>query len=219
MKALKPWMIGAAALCAAATLALADDSLPGKVDFGAFSPPKEGGEFVEVNVPTGVIKLAAQIVEKQQPDVADILHGLQSVRVNVIGLDDENRPEVQKRAEKIRKELSGNGWERLVTAQEKDQDVSVYLKMDDKGAIQGVTAVVLDGKDEAVFVNVVGSIKPDQLAMLGDKLHIDPLKKLGFLNNKSDSDSKGDAKDKDSDQDGAKDKDKDKDKGSDKGDQ
>jgi len=205
MKALKPWILGAAALCAAASLALADDPQSGKVDFGTFSPPKQGGEFVEVNVPTGVIKLAAQIVEKQQPDVADILHGLQSVKVNVIGLDDENRPEVEKRAEKIRKDLSGKGWQRVVTAKERDEDVSIYLKIDDNGEIQGVTAVVLDGKDEAVFVNVVGSIKPEQLAMLGDKLHIDPLKKLGFLNDKS--------------SDGPKEKDKDKDKDTDKGDQ
>jgi hypothetical protein len=28
-------------------------------------------------------------------------------------------------------------------------------------------------------VNIVGDIKPEQLALLGDKFHIDPLKKLG----------------------------------------
>jgi hypothetical protein len=39
--------------------------------------------------------------------------------------------------------------------------------------------MALDGNKEAVFVNVVGDIKPDQLSMLGDRLHIDPLKKLG----------------------------------------
>jgi hypothetical protein len=48
-----------------------------------------------------------------------------------------------------------------------------------KGAVPGLTAVVMDGKEHAVFVNVVGEIKPEQLALLGDKLHIDPLKKIG----------------------------------------
>jgi arginine repressor len=180
MKHMMPWMIGTVTLCAAATLALgADETLPGQVDFGTFPPPKGDGEFVEVNVPTGLITLAARLVEKEQPEVAKLLNSLKLVRVNVIGLDAENRAALQKRAQKIREDLAGKGWERIVTAQEKDQDVSVYLKMTDKGAVQGLAAVVMDGKEHAVFANVVGDIKPEQLAMLGDKLHIDPLKQIG----------------------------------------
>lgn len=180
MKHLKPWMIGTVTLCAAATVTLAaDEILPGQVDFGAFSPPKGGGEFVEVNVPSGLIGLAARLVEKDQPDVAGLLNGLKLVRVNVIGLGEDNRAELQKRAQKIRKDLAAKGWERIVTAQQKDQDVNVYLKMTDKGAVQGLAAVVLDGKEHAVFANVIGDIKPEQLALLGEKLHIDPLKQIG----------------------------------------
>ena len=180
MKHMKHWMIGTVTLCAAATLALgAEDTLPGQVDFGTFSPPKGDGEFVEVNVPTGLITLAARLVEKEQPEVAKLLSSIKLVRVNVIGLDAENRDVLQKRAQKVREDLAGKGWERIVTAQEKDQDVSVYLKMTDKGAVQGLAAVVIEGKEHAVFANVVGDIKPEQLAMLGDKLHIDPLKQIG----------------------------------------
>jgi hypothetical protein len=181
MKRFIPCIIGAAIVCAAASLpALADQLLPGQVDFGSFSPPKNGGQFVEVNVPAVLINLASQIVGKDEPDVAKLLAGLKLVKVTVIGLDDENRGDLENRAKKIRQDLSGEGWERVVTVQEKGQDVSVYLKMDDKAAVQGLAAVVLDGKDQAVFVNVVGDIKPEQLAMLGDKFHIDPLKKLGI---------------------------------------
>ncbi len=180
MKLIMPWMIGTVTLCAAATLALgADEALPGQVDFGTLSPPKGEGEFVEVNVPTGLITLAARLVEKEQPEVAKLLNSIKLVRVTVIGLEAENRAALQQRAKKIREDLAGKGWERIVTAQEKDQDVSVYLKMADKGAVQGLAAVVIDGKEHAVFANVVGDIKPEQLAMLGDKLHIDPLKQIG----------------------------------------
>jgi len=180
MKRLIPWMIGTVTLWAATSLVLgAEGTLPGQVDFGSFSPPKGGGQFVEVNVPNNVIMLAARLVEKEQPDVAKLLNGLKQVTVNVIGLDDENRAELQKRAQTIRTDLAGKGWERIVTVQEKDQDVSVYLKMADS-AIQGLVAVVLDGKQDAVFANVVGDIKPEQLAMLGEKFHIDPLKQIGL---------------------------------------
>lgn len=191
MKHIMPWMIGTVTVCAAATLAFgANEMLPGQVDFGAFAPPKGEGEFVEVNVPTGLITLAALLVEKEQPDVAKLLNGLKLVRVNVIGLDAENRAAFQTRAQKIREDLAGKGWERIVTAQQKEQDVSVYLKMADKGAVQGLAAVVIDGKEHAVFVNVVGDIKPEQLAMLGDKLHIDPLKEIGKTTQKPQHKSK-----------------------------
>ncbi|HWY74889.1 MAG TPA: DUF4252 domain-containing protein [Verrucomicrobiae bacterium] len=197
MKRFMPWMIGTATLCAAATLAYgAEDLLPGQVDFGSFSPPKGDGEFVEVNVPTGLITMASKLVEKDEPEVAKILSGLKLVRVNVIGIDEDNRAELQKRAQKIRKDLSGKGWERIVTAQQKDQDVSVYLKIDDKGAVQGLAAVVLAGKDQAVFANIVGEIRPEQLAMLGEKLHIDPLKEIGDAAQKHEDKPKDKADDK-----------------------
>lgn len=197
MKRFIPYVIGAAALCAVANFsALADQLLPGQVDFGSFSPPKNGGQFVEVNVPAVLINFASQIVAKEEPDVAKLLDGLKLVKVNVIGLDDDNRPDLEKRAQKIRQDLSASGWERVVAVQEKDQDVGVYLKMDEKGAVQGLTAVVIDGKDEAVFANVVGNIKPEQLAMLGEKFNIDPLKKLGKATEKHDHDHDGDADDK-----------------------
>lgn len=191
MKHMMHWMIGTVTLCAAATLALgAEDTLPGQVDFGAFSAPKGDGEFVEVNVPTGLITLAARLVEKEQPDVAKLLNSIKLVRVNVIGMDAENRDALQKRAQKVREDLAGKGWDRIVTAQEKDQDVSVYLKMTDKGAVQGLAAVMIEGKEHAVFANVVGDIKPEQLAMLGDKLHIDPLKQIGNAAQKPESKAK-----------------------------
>jgi predicted RNA-binding protein with RPS1 domain len=157
----------------------ADKPAPGQADFGSFTAPSGGGEFVEVNVPGGLISLAARFIEKQEPDVAKLLNGIKQVRVNVIGVDDTNREDLSKRAQKVRTDLSAKGWEKIVTAQKQGQDVSVYLKMDQGGGIQGVTVVVIDGSKQAVFANVVGDIRPEQLAMLGEKLNIEPLKKIG----------------------------------------
>jgi hypothetical protein len=152
---------------------------PGQVDFGSFSASNSGAQFVEVNVTSSLISLAAKFVEKDQPDVAQVLKGLQLVHVNVIGLDDQNRSDIESRIQNVRKDLAAKGWERIVTVQEKSQDVGVYLKTQNKDTVQGLVVVVQDGKNQAVFVNVVGDIKPEQLAMLGEKLHIDPLKHIG----------------------------------------
>lgn len=175
------------AICATAALSVALNQTtgaqslpPGQVDFGAFTPPASGGEFVEINVPANLISLAAQFIQKQEPDVAQLINGLQQVHVNVIGLDDQNRPEVEKRVQKVRKDLEAKGWESVVTVQKDDQNVAVYIKTKEKEAIQGLAVVVVEGKKQAVFVNIVGDIKPAQLAMLGDRLHIDPLKQAGL---------------------------------------
>src|SRR4030095_4758710 len=98
-------------------VALSSGAEPGQVDFGNFTPPKAGGEFVEVNIPPNLIALAAKFVEKQEPDVAKLLAGIKQVRVNVVGLDEDNREDFQKKAQRVRSDLSGKGWERIVTAQ------------------------------------------------------------------------------------------------------
>lgn len=180
MKRMMPFAITTATLClAVSTSAWAGGLLPGQVDFGTFSPPGGDGEFVEVNLPGGLISLAARLVEKDQPDVAQLLNGLKLVHVNVIGLDDDNRAAILERVQKVRKDLTGKGWDRVVTVQEKGKDIGVYLKMAGDGAVQGLAAVVMDGEQHAVFANIVGDIKPEQIAMLGEKLHIDPLSKIG----------------------------------------
>lgn len=156
----------------------ADPVLPGQVDFGAFSPPGGAAEFVEVNLPTSLISLAARFVEKEEPDVAKLINGIKAVRVNVVGLTDENRSQMTDRVKSVRTELTSKGWEKLATVMKEGQDVGVYLKMDGQSVIQGLAVVVIDGNKHAVFVNIVGDIKPEQLTTLGERLHIEPLKNL-----------------------------------------
>lgn len=158
----------------------AEEAAPaGFIDFGKFTPPSGGGQFVEVNIKTHLLSLAAKLSEKSEPEVADLLRNLKAIRVNVIGLNDANRAEMSERLQGIRTELDGRGWERIVTVQEKGQDVGVYLKHRADEAIEGVVVTVIEGGKEAVFVNVVGDINPEKLSVLGERLGIDPLKKLG----------------------------------------
>ncbi len=116
--------------------------------------------------------------KSRNQNVAKLLNGIKMVRVNVLGLTDQNRTEVEARAKAVRTDLNSSGWEKLVTVMNEGQDVSIYLKMDEKSAIQGLTVVVVEGKKQAVFVNIVGDIRPEQLTMLGERLQIEPLKKL-----------------------------------------
>ena len=75
-----------AVLSAFASVGVCADNPPaGYVDFGKFSPPASGGEFVEVHIKSNLISMVARLVEKNEPDVAELIRGLQLIRDNVIG--------------------------------------------------------------------------------------------------------------------------------------
>lgn len=154
---------------------------PGEVDFGKLGEPDKGGKYIEVNLGRNLISLAARLVEKHQPEAAKLLRSVQLLRVNVVGLGDDNRADTEKRVRGVRSQLDKQGWERIVTVQEQNgEDVGIYIKSRADEALEGIVITVLDGrKKEAVFVNIVGDIKPEQIAALGEALNIDPLKKFG----------------------------------------
>lgn len=171
--------LAASLVLAGASLNALAGSSAGEVDFGQITKPGNGGDYVEINVTHNLAALAAQLVEKQQPDAAKILRNVERVHVNVVGVTDENRDELKKRIREIRNRVQKQGWESVVTVQKQSgEDVGIYVKTRGDEAVEGIVITVFDGKKEAVLVNIVGDIKPDQIAALGEALHIDPLKKL-----------------------------------------
>lgn len=176
--------IAAALLAGLLSANLHAETPPGYVDFGKFSPPSSGGQFVEVNISDSLIAMVARFGEKKEPELAGLLRGLQGIRVNVIGLNDENRAEIQKRVKSIRANLDSQGWARVVTVQKQDDDVGVYLKTRGDETVQGLVVTVLHGNKQAVLVNIVGDIKPEKVAVIGERFNIEPLKNLGALQKK-----------------------------------
>jgi hypothetical protein len=150
---------------------------PGYIDFGKF--PASSGEFVEIDLKSNLLSMVTRLTQKEDAGVAELLRGLHSIRVNVIGLNDDNRDDMEKRIKAIRAELDTKGWERIVTAQNQKEDVGIYLKTRGEEAVEGLVITVLQGKGEAVLINIVGDIKPEKLGALGERLNIEPLKKLG----------------------------------------
>ena len=150
---------------------------PGFVDFGKIAE-LAGGSTVDVHLKGPLLSMAARIVDKGETEVAELLRSLKLVRVNVFKVDEANRAEIQKRILALRAELTAQKWEQLVSVRDKKDDVGVYIKTRGEEAIEGVVVSVMDGKGEAVLVNIVGDLKPDQIGMLADKFNIDPLKKV-----------------------------------------
>lgn len=160
--------------------AVARAAEPGYVDLGKFAPV-DGCQFVEVNLQTPLLKFASIFVDKEEPAVAAVIRNLKQVRVNVVGFNDETRDETTARVRSIRQDLEQQGWTKVVTVQESNEveDVAVFVKMNDTDTIDGVVVTVI-ARDErqAVLVNVVGDIRPEQIAALGKSLNVPSLSKL-----------------------------------------
>src|SRR5690606_12502621 len=127
--------VALAAVTLLTTAALRADDLA--IDFGEITPAS-GAQFVEVNIQSNLISMVTRLAKSSEPEVAEILGGLKQVRVNVLGLTDENRDQVIERVESIRTSLAEKGWDRIVTAREGDQDVGIFIKLRGDEAIEGV---------------------------------------------------------------------------------
>ncbi len=151
----------------------------GYVDFGKLMPSAKG-QFVEVNLSSGLLKFVAKIAAHHEPESAELIGNLKRIRVNVIGMDDSNRADTVGKIEAVRRNLESQGWTQIVTVREKDDgdNVDVHVKQHGEDTIDGLVVTVIDHKGEAVFVNIVGNISADQLGKIADKFDIDPLRKV-----------------------------------------
>jgi hypothetical protein len=159
--------------------AFATETAAGFVDIGQLMPATKG-EFVEINLSSGMLKFAAKLATRHDPDAAALIANLQQIRVNVVGMDDSNRAATIERIESVRHNLEAKGWTKMVTVRDsaKGDNVDVHVKQRGDDGIDGLVVTVIDRKGEAVFVNIVGNINADQIAAIADKFDIDPLKKI-----------------------------------------
>lgn len=179
MKTMLRYPLAIGVLAAGVSLNVLAGPASGQVDFGKFTPGDDS-EFVEVQIKSNLLSLAAQLVEKQDAATAKLVRSVELIHVNVIGLTDANRTDTVKRVRQIRHDLETDGWERNVTVQQKNgEDVGVYTKTRGGEALAGLVITVIDPKGEVVLVNIVGDIRPEQVAILGEKLNIEPLKQIG----------------------------------------
>jgi hypothetical protein len=180
MKTIIRSLAAVAAFSAALSVStFAAESDAGVIDIGQLMPSAKG-EFVEINISSAMLKFASKLAARHEPDAANLIANLKSIRVNVVGLDDNNRSDVVAKIESVRRKLEGQGWTKMVTVREKNNgdNVDVHVKQHGDDTVDGLVVTVIDRKGEAVFVNIVGNISADQISKIADRLDIDPLRKI-----------------------------------------
>jgi hypothetical protein len=116
-----------------------------------------------------VLHFAAGFVEGD-PATRELLLKLDGVRVKTYRIV-AGQERVAARIDKMSSRLESQGWEPVVTVQEDGERTRMLVKMQAQN-IAGLTVITLDSQ-EAVIVNVMGSLSPDLFADAMVALQVD----------------------------------------------
>ena len=145
-------------------------TMPGYVAFESLDEVY-GEPKVRVNVGGFLLSLMSKAA-KNDPEAAAILEGLESVRINVYSTGGEVLPAIDQ-LQNAKNMLSNQNWEPIIQVNEDRQNVQVFIKANGEG-VQGLTVMAVDA-DDAVFVNILGSIDPENLGAIMDQFDVDLL--------------------------------------------
>jgi hypothetical protein len=137
-------------------------------------------ESVDVTLDGSLLKMAARFLsDKDDPDVAKVkriisrLEGVYVRSYQFAGEGEYSRADV----ESVRSQLQAPAWGRIVGVRSRRDggDVDVFLKLPGNGTLGGAVIIVAEPR-QLTFVNVVGTIDPEEVADLGGQFHIPRLR-------------------------------------------
>ena len=146
----------------------------GHIDFADLSSDY-GEPKVEINLTANLMQMVGSFAKAEDPEVAEMLSNLEFVKVRIYGLNGK-LDKANFTVDNLSKKLKAENWETLVTVNdyEEDQNVRIFSKTTDNIIDGFVVMVVSPEKEggEAVFINIVGDIDPNQIAKITDNLDI-----------------------------------------------
>jgi len=153
---------------------------PGYVDFGELNAIF-GEPTVQIAVGESLLGLVGALSASQDPEAAELFKRLNGVRVSVFETSQMADGAVDY-VKDVSSQLSNLGWESVVTVNSADEQVRIFMKINND-RVEGITVMAVE-EDEAVFVNVIGSINPAELGKVMENFDID-------LGNNNDDEAEG----------------------------
>lgn len=129
---------------------------------------------VDVTLDGPLLQLAAKFAGKdgENADIKKVIAGLRGIYVRCYEFASEgeyNKADI----DAVRAQLQAPRWLRVVGVRSKKHgdDVDVYFEMAASGVLGGIVVISTEPR-ELTVVNIVGTIDPAQLSLLGGRFHI-----------------------------------------------
>jgi len=145
---------------------------------------KKAQESVDVTLDRGLLQLAAKFISDRDSDAArvkKIIGGLEGIYVRSYQFAEDGDYDMAD-VDAVRSQLGMPTWSRIVGVRSKrhGEDVDVFLKVTAGGTQLGGLVIISAEPRELTFVNVVGTLDPDDVAELGGQFHIPRLDTRGW---------------------------------------
>ena len=142
---------------------------PGYVDFGELHAVF-GEPSVQISVGESLLGLVSSLSASEDPEAAELFKRLYGVRVNVFETEGMVDGAVDL-VKDVSSQLSGRGWESVVNVNSNEEQVRIFM-MIDNSQVEGITVMAVE-ETEAVFVNVIGNINPEELGRVMENFDIE----------------------------------------------
>lgn len=151
---------------------------PGYVDFDEVGQWFNAPANIEVNLRGALLDLIANSSDETEPEFSGLMRNLKAIQVRGFPMSGTNPDEIMRRFDELSSRLQADGWERVVYIRDEGESINIYMKPDGE-SIAGLTVMVADPSDqETVFVNIVGSIRPEEIGEIGRGLEIESLQNV-----------------------------------------
>lgn len=125
---------------------------------------------ISLSLGPAVLHFAASFID-DDPEVRDLLRSLDGVRVRVYEVNGD-ASKVAGRIQHMSSKMQEDGWQPVMLVRQENEQTHMLMRMVGD-EIRGMTVLVLDGESEAVIVNLMGDIKPEQFGGVMVALDVD----------------------------------------------
>jgi len=123
-----------------------------------------------LSIGPALLRFAASHVD-DEPEVKALLKSLDGIRIRIYEIDgDAGR--IAGRMSAMSGRLQDDGWEPVLSINQGDEATHMLLRLVD-GRVRGMTVLVSDGTSEAVVINLMGDIRPEQFGDVMLALDVD----------------------------------------------
>lgn len=142
--------------------AQAGSSHPGYYPIESMGVLAKGDLEVDIDLTGAMLQVAAGAMQSENGedgDLAQLVAGLERVRVQVGEPQGADASTIAHSFETAISTMEGAGWSRILRVVDEEEQVYVFAR-ENAGRIAGLTALINDENEEIVLVNLVGDIDP-----------------------------------------------------------